>query len=88
MKADRNNIKKKENDFIKKWVEKWERKGFRRYVIGSFPYLFPSLVNRPRCFTYNPRDGCLYCANRTFRYYSKAGGKKYYQCEKCGGINH
>jgi len=42
--------------FVREWVERWERKGFRRYVIDGFHYLFPPLVNRPRCFTYNPKD--------------------------------
>ena len=88
MKADRNNSKLKENGFVKEWIEKWERENFRNYVIDGLPYLFPPFVNRPICFTYNPKEGCLYCGNKTFRYYSKVVGKKYYQCEKCGGINH
>lgn len=46
------------------------------------------LVNRSRCFTYNPNGGCLYCGNKTFRYHSSESGKKYYQCEKCRGLNH
>lgn len=46
------------------------------------------LVNRPRCYSFNPIDGCLYCNNKTFRYHSISHGKKYYQCEKCLGINH
>jgi len=46
------------------------------------------LINRPRCYTFNPDGGCLYCRNKTFRYYCTAAGKKYYQCEKCRGINH
>ncbi len=48
----------------------------------------PKLVNRPRCKSYNPENGCLYCGNMTFRFYSSVYGKKYYQCEKCRGINH
>jgi len=46
------------------------------------------MINRPRCYTFNPEKGCLYCNNKTFRYYSCVAGKKYYQCEKCRGINH
>lgn len=46
------------------------------------------LINRPRCHTFNPDGGCLFCGNKNFRYHCKAGGKKYYQCEKCRGINH
>jgi len=88
MKADRNNSKVKENGFVKQWIEKWERESFRKYAIDGFSYLFPPLVSRPRCFTFNPKEGCLYCGNKTFRYFSKVAGKKYYQCEKCGGINH
>lgn len=49
---------------------------------------YPSLVNRPRCYSFNPADGCLYCNNKSFRYHSTSHGKKYYQCEKCCGINH
>jgi len=88
MKADRNNSKSEENNIFKEWIEKWEKKGFRKHIINGFTYLFPPLVNKSPCFTYNPPEGCLYCGNKTFRYYSKAGGKKYYQCEKCWGINH
>jgi hypothetical protein len=48
----------------------------------------PHLIDRPRCHSFNPRNGCLYCGNKTFRFHSKAGNKKYYQCEKCWGLNH
>lgn len=51
-------------------------------------YSFPPLVNRARCFSYDSERGCLYCGNKSFRYYCQAYGKKYYQCEKCRGINH
>ncbi|ODS35618.1 hypothetical protein BEH94_03430 [Candidatus Altiarchaeales archaeon WOR_SM1_SCG] len=88
MKVDKNNRNIRENEFIEEWVEKWEKKGFRKHIIDGLPYLFPSLVNRPRCFTYGTENGCIYCGNKTFRYYSKVSVKKYYQCEKCGGINH
>jgi hypothetical protein len=88
MKADKNDSKSEATNFLKVWVEKWEKKGFVKCVIDGFTYFFPPLVNRPRCFTCNSPEGCLYCGNNTFRYYSKAGGKKYYQCEKCWGINH
>lgn len=47
-----------------------------------------ALVNRHRCYTYNPPGGCLYCGNKTFRYWGQSFGKKYYQCELCWGINH
>lgn len=67
---------------------KYKKKGFKSYVIDGITYFFPPLVNRARCSTYNLEAGCLYCGNKTFRYYSKAYGKKYYQCEKCWGINH
>lgn len=87
MKAD-NSYKTEEISEVKGWVRKWEQKGFRKHIIDNFPYLLPPLINRTRCFTYSPDEGCLYCSNKTFRYYSKSGNKKYYQCEKCGGINH
>jgi hypothetical protein len=85
MKADKNISKPREegNVFIG-----YKKKGFRNYVADGITYFFPPLVNRARCFSYNLEDGCLYCGNKTFRYYSKAYGKKYYQCEKCWGINH
>ncbi|OIN97335.1 hypothetical protein AUJ66_03650 [Candidatus Desantisbacteria bacterium CG1_02_38_46] len=51
-------------------------------------YHQPKLVNRSRCYTYDPGGGCLFCGNKTFRYYSTAYGKKYFQCEKYSGINH
>ena len=88
MQADRNNVKSEGANILKDWIEKWERKGFIKHIINGFPYFFPPLVNKPRCFTYTPSEGCLYCGNKTFRYHSKIAGKKYYQCEKCGGINH
>ena len=46
------------------------------------------LINRPRCHTFNLDGGCLFCGNKTIRYYSSSYVKKYYQCEKCRGINH
>ncbi len=70
------------------WMKKWEKKGFVKRVIDGFTYFFPPLVNRPRCFTYDPPEGCLYCRNKTFRFHSSIYGKKYYQCEKCWGIVH
>jgi len=88
MKADRNNSKSEAINIFKEWIEKWERNGFRKVIIDGFPYFFPPLVKRMRCFTYSPVEGCLYCRNKTFRYYSTVCRKKYYQCEKCGGINH
>lgn len=88
MKADKNNSKSETTNFLKEWVEKWEKKGFVKRVIDGFTYLFPPLINRPRCFTYNPPEGCLYCRNKTFRFHSSIYGKKYYQCENCWGINH
>lgn len=86
MKADRNKFEKITE--IKEWFNKWQKKGFKKVIIDGFPYLFPPLVNRKRSSTYNPEGGCLYCGNKTFRFRSKGGGKKYYQCEKCWGINH
>jgi hypothetical protein len=59
----------------------------KRHINGLTIFVRP-LVKRGRCYTYNPTEGCLYCGNKTFRYYSQAYGKKYYQCEKCFGINH
>lgn len=88
MKADKTNNKSEMPNVLKEWIKKWEKKGFVKRVVNGYPYLFPPLVNKPRCSTYNPPKGCLYCGNNTFRYYSKGGGKKYYQCEKCWGINH
>ncbi len=88
MKADKNDGKSEAINFLKEWMEKWEKKGFVKRVIDGFTYLFPPLVNRSSCSTYNPPEGCLYCGNKTFRYYSCCFGKKYYQCEKCQGINH
>jgi len=67
---------------------KYRKKGFKICVIEEIIYLFPPLVNRRRCFSYNPQGGCLYCGNKTFRFHSKGYGKKYYQCEKCWGLNH
>ncbi len=46
------------------------------------------LISRSRCYTFHPDGGCLYCGSKTFRYYCSAARKKYYQCEKCRGINH
>jgi len=85
MKADKNisNPREVDNIFIK-----YKKKGFKSYISDGITYLFPPLVNRARCFSYNLENGCIYCGNKTFRYYSKAHGKKYYQCEKCWGINH
>ena len=88
MRGGRNESKLEKISTVKDWVERWKKRGFRKHIINDFPYLFPSLVNRSRCFTYNPGGSCIYCGNKTFRYYSKSGGKKYYQCEKCEGINH
>lgn len=48
----------------------------------------PLLVKRFRSKVYIPEAGCLYCGNKTFRFYSSVYGKKYFQCEKCRGINH
>lgn len=48
----------------------------------------PKLVNRSRCTTFKLEGGCWDCENTTFRYYSTAFGKRYYQCEKCRAINH
>jgi len=86
MKVDRNINRKniEENSFYKND----QKKVTQKRVINGFTYYFPHLVNRSRCFTYNPAEGCLYCRNKTFRYYSTVYEKKYYQCEKCGGINH
>jgi len=55
---------------------------------NKYFYERPKLVNRARCKNYNPEKGCLYCGSKTFRFYSSVYGKKYYQCEKCHGINH
>lgn len=88
MKADRNCLRMKKKDLVKEWVEKWKNKGFKKHIFDGSTYLFPPLVKRPRCFTYNPKEGCLYCGNKTFKYYSIVCNKKYYQCEKCRGINH
>jgi len=55
---------------------------------NKYFYERPRLVNRSQCKNYSPEKGCLYCGNKTFRFYSNAYGKKYYQCEKCRGINH
>lgn len=88
MKGGRNESKLEKINTVKDWVEKWEKRGFRKHIIDGFLYLFPPLVNRSQCFTYNLEGSCIYCGNETFRYYSKSEGKKYYQCEKCGGINH
>lgn len=55
---------------------------------NQYFYERPKLVKRFRCKTYTPQAGCLYCGNKTFRFYSSVYGKKYYQCEKCRGINH
>lgn len=87
MKADRNNNKLEATN-SQEWMEMWEERGFAKFTINGFTYLFPPLVNKPRCSTYNLPEGCLYCGNNTFRYYSSSYGKKYYQCEKCRGINH
>jgi hypothetical protein len=75
-------------DFVKEWERKWIDKGFVKYVVDDITFFFPPLVGRSRCFTFNPEKGCLYCGNKSFRYFSSAGGKKYYQCEKCCGVNH
>lgn len=54
-------------------------------TINGFDYYFPKLVNRPT--TSKHTESCIYCKNRTFRYFRSHFGKKYYQCEKCFGIN-
>ena len=87
MKVDKNKKKPELPDPFQKWIQKWKNKGFVKRIINGYPYLFPPLVNKSRCLTYNPPGGCLYCGNNTFRYYSKSGGKKHYQCEECWGIN-
>lgn len=87
MKADDKSVLENITE-IKQRIQKWEEKGFRKVVINGYPYLFPPLVKRTRCNTFNLENGCLYCGNKTFRFYSKAANKKYYQCEKCFGINH
>lgn len=46
------------------------------------------LINRARTYTFNPMNGCYNCGNKTFRYYCKSRGKKYYQCEKCKCLNN
>lgn len=51
-------------------------------------YIRPKLINRHRCYIYKPEGGCLYCGNKTFRYYCTVCDKRYYQCEACRGINH
>jgi hypothetical protein len=73
---------------VKTWIKKWEKKGYKKQIIDNFPYMFPPLVKRLRCSTPYSKMACMYCGNTTFRYHSKSGGKKYYQCEKCRGINH
>jgi hypothetical protein len=88
MKGDRNKSNLEENKEISNLVGECENAGFRKIIIDGFPYFSPNIVKRKRCFTYNPEGGCLYCGNKTFRYYSTVRKKKYYQCEKCGGINH
>jgi len=88
MKGDRNKSNLEENKEIRNWIEKCEKAGFREVVIDGFPYFFLNIARRKRCHTYSPEGGCLYCGNKTFRYYSTVCKKKYYQCEKCGGINH
>ncbi len=75
-------------DSLKEWEKKWEKKNFVKYAAEGFTFFFPPLVGRSKSFTYNPEGGCLHCGNPTFRYYSKVARKKYYQCEKCNGINH
>jgi hypothetical protein len=87
MKAGKNDAKPSTINPPKEWIEKWQKKGFVKHTIEGFTYLSPPLVKRERCFTYNPSAGCLYCGNNTFRYYSSGYGKKYYQCEKCQGVN-
>ena len=67
---------------------KKEIRRVKKRIIDGIAYYFPNLVNRPRCFSFNPLNGCLYCNNKTFRYYSNSYGKKYYQCENCFGVNH
>ncbi len=73
---------------LKNGLKNGKSKDFRKHIIDGAPYFFPPLVNRPKCSAYNPKEGCLYCGNKTFRYHSTVCNKKYYQCEKCGGINH
>ena len=77
----------KEDKLIIKNFE-YLNKPFVKVIIDNHEFIFPELVNRPRCYTFDSPEGCLYCGNKTFRYHSKAGEKKYYQCEKCRGINH
>lgn len=67
---------------------KTENRKIKKKIIDGVTYYFPTLVNRSHCYSFNPPKGCLYCKNKTFRYYSTSFGKKYYQCEKCCGINH
>lgn len=67
---------------------KKENRKMKKKIIDGVTYYFPILVNRSRCFSFHLSEGCLYCSNKTFRYYSTSCGKKYYQCEKCCGINH
>lgn len=85
MKADKNISKERAVDSV---FKKYYKKSFKICIVDGITYFFPPIVNRARCFSYNLENGCLYCGNKTFRSYSKAYGKKYYQCEKCWGINH
>ena len=78
----------KDKPYFKRWIRKWVNLGFTKYSVEGYTYMFPPLINRTRCATYQPKGGCVYCGNNTFRFYSKSGGKKYYQCEACAGINH
>lgn len=56
-------------------------------TINGFNYYFPKLINRPTTKQYT--ENCIYCKNKTFRYFSGSikMGKIHYQCEKCFGIN-
>ena len=41
MKAGRNDNKSEATNFLKEWIDKWEKKGFVKRVINGFPYFFP-----------------------------------------------
>lgn len=54
-------------------------------TIRGFDYYFPKLINKQTTKRYTEK--CIYCKNKTFRHFISRFGKKYYQCEKCFGIN-
>lgn len=76
---------KKDNNLSKSVLRDLKTGKIIKRTINGFDYYFPKLVNKPTTKQYT--ENCIFCKNKTFKHFSSHFGKKYYQCEKCFGIN-